>query len=217
MRPVVVMASPFADQESLAHPHAAKRQRRATRTVGRDWTVLFVALASASSVACHPGTPEPAPSSPVAPERQGAAPPAASGAASVAPPSPAQSAAPAVAAQACDKALFHRWETDKLVVNCMSARACVADKRMVEMSCPGKPDPAGCMRGCVTSGLTMIARAYSIAPPDLGTCVDCVSREYARYLEKCGASCPGCPIEAPEAERCRECANSIHFLEACLK
>src|SRR6185295_8257552 len=73
MRPVDVMASLFADQESLAHPHAAKRPRRATRTVGRGWTILFVALASAGSVACHPGTPEPAPSSPVAPERQGAA------------------------------------------------------------------------------------------------------------------------------------------------
>jgi hypothetical protein len=128
--------------------------------------------------------------------------------------------APAVAPAAggtCDKALFMRWETGKVFENCMSAPACVVDERLTTHSCAGKPDSAACMHKCLSFGVTMIAEMYHTEPPDLAVCIDCVSAGYAKYMEKCGASCPSCPRDTPEEARCAKCADEGKFFDGCLK
>ena len=99
----------------------------------------------------------------------------------------------------------------------MEQRACVLDERLVDLACAGKPDPAGCLNRCVTSGLEMIARGFQTAPPDLGRCVTCLADSYARFVAACGASCPACPADSPAADRCRACADGGKFFGACLK
>ncbi|MBI2394474.1 MAG: hypothetical protein HYV09_33195 [Deltaproteobacteria bacterium] len=146
------------------------------------------------------------------------------GAGKAAPATKPPAAAPAPPAEAaaetagkCDKKLFHRWETGKLAENCMSAKACVLDERLVDLSCAGAPDPAACMRKCITSGLGFIAQGYHLEPPDLSACVACVSDGYARMVQTCGATCPACPSGSPEDERCTACGKQGQFFAACLQ
>lgn len=131
-------------------------------------------------------------------------------------PPAAAAVAPAPAAPVCDMALFHRWETGKLVENCMAAKPCVVDERLTEHACFGSAQPAACLGNCVNAGLRIIAEAYHTDPPDLAACVDCLGAAYARYLAECGAQCPACPADSPAALECRKCADAGRFFAACL-
>lgn len=117
----------------------------------------------------------------------------------------------------CSRKLIYKWELGKVAENCMDQKPCVLDERLKELACAGSKDPEACMSRCLSSGLSMIAKAYQTEPPESAACVACLSRDYARYLAKCGAACPACPATSPQATRCKECAQRERISAACIQ
>lgn len=117
----------------------------------------------------------------------------------------------------CIRKLIYKWELGKVAENCMDQKPCVVDERLRELACAGNKDPEACMSRCLSSGLTMIAKANQAEPPESEACVACLSRDYARYLAKCGAVCPACPAESSHATRCKECAHRERLFTACIQ